>query len=172
MVLNYKGVDYKTEWVEYPDLVRTLKAFGLPPNDPNAPGYFTDYSSPSIRYEDGTVSMDSWRIVHELEDRYPSPSLHLDDPIVVKIRDQIDKIRDPLAPHITPKVPRVLLNKVSAEYFELTREERFGLPLTQLEAEKANEQCWEDVKAPAKEAADLLKKHGGPFFLGETGKIV
>lgn len=26
MVLNLKGVDYKTQWVEYPDLVPTLKA--------------------------------------------------------------------------------------------------------------------------------------------------
>lgn len=26
MVLNLKGVDYKTQWVEYPDLVPTLKS--------------------------------------------------------------------------------------------------------------------------------------------------
>jgi hypothetical protein len=39
MVLNFKGIDYKTEWVEYPDLMPTLKGIGLDPNDPNSTGY-------------------------------------------------------------------------------------------------------------------------------------
>jgi hypothetical protein len=43
------------------------------------------------------------------------------------------------------------------------------MPLSQLEAEKGGEQCWEEVKGPVKEAGDLLRKHGGPFFLGERG---
>jgi hypothetical protein len=30
--------------------------------------------------------------------------------------------------------------------------------------------CWEKAAGPAKEAGDLLRKHDGPFFLGETGK--
>jgi glutathione S-transferase len=167
MVLNYKGIDYKTKWVEYPDLVPTLKALGLPPNDPNERAYGGDYTSPAIQYEDGTLSMDSLKIAHELERRYPSPSLHLDDPIVDKVR--LAKIFEALIPHIMPKVPRVLLNPVSAEYYELTREEQFGMPLTLFEQEKATEECWEQAKGPIKGMSDLLKKNGGPFFLGDTG---
>jgi hypothetical protein len=115
--------------------------------------------------------MDSWKIAHELEKRYPTPSLHLDEPIVVKIRDLIDVLRQPLTAHIMPKVPRNLLNKESAEYFELTRAERFHMTLSQMEAEQANEECWEKAKKPAMEVAELLKKNGGPYFLGETGQF-
>lgn len=170
LVLNYKGIDYKTEWIEYPDLVPTLKSYGLAPNDPNAPGYFADYTSPAIRYDDGTYMMDSWKIAHELEKRYPSPSLHLDDPVVGQVMETLGKIFPPLRPHIIPKVPRVLLNERSAEYFERTRKESFGMPLAQVEAEMATEESWEKAKQPIKDIADLLKKNGGPYFLGKTGK--
>lgn len=114
--------------------------------------------------------MDSWPIAHEIEKRYPTPSLHLDDPIVVKVRDKIGSLLGPLAPQWLPKVPRVLLNKPSADYFKLTREESFGMPLSQIEEEQGGEKNWEDVQKPAKEMADLLKKNGGPFFLGNTGE--
>ncbi|KAF2706658.1 hypothetical protein K504DRAFT_384821 [Pleomassaria siparia CBS 279.74] len=168
MVLNIKRIDYKTEWIEYPDLAPTLKSFGLPPNNPNDPDYFTDYSSPAIRYEDGTYMMDSWPIVHELEKRYPTPSMHLDDPVVTWVKENIRNITIPLMPQLLPKVPRVLLNKISADYYDSTREVRFGMPLAQLEKEKGGEQNWEELKGPTKTFGDVLKKNGGPFFLGET----
>ena len=186
MILNFKGIDYKTEWIEYPDLEPTFKSLyvcsnhrqignkltqrsGIPPNDKNAPGYFKDYSSPAIRYPDGTYGMDSWPIAQELERRYPSPSLHLDDPIVVQIRDHVAKLMGPLVPHFIPKVPS-LLPKRSADFFYETREKMFGAPLQEVEKNGATEECWEKAKEPAKEAGDLLRKNGGPFFLGETGE--
>ncbi|KAH7397119.1 hypothetical protein BKA66DRAFT_594405 [Pyrenochaeta sp. MPI-SDFR-AT-0127] len=167
MILNYKDIEYKTVWLEYPDLAPTLKSFGLPPNDKTAPGYTTDYSSPAVKYDDGSYGMDSWLIAHELEKRYPTPSLHLDDPIVIQIRDHVSKLIDPLVPHFIPKIPS-LLCEPSAEYFHRARKEVFGAPLQELERLGANEKCWENAMMPAKEAGDLLRKNGGPFFLGET----
>lgn len=169
MILNYKGIDYKTEWVAYPDLEPYFKSLGLPPNDPKAPGYFTDYSSPAIKYSDGSLGMDSWPIAHELEKQYPEPSLHLDDPIVVQIRDHIFKLLTPVVPHLIPKVGRIQTEK-SRPYFYETRKKAFGMSLDDLEKQNATEKCWEDAKAPAKEAGDLLRKNNGPFFLGETGE--
>ncbi|KAL1607688.1 hypothetical protein SLS60_002623 [Paraconiothyrium brasiliense] len=165
MVLNLKEIGYKTQWVEYPDLAPTLKALGLPPNDPNDRDYFTDYTSPAIRYADGTYAMDSWKIVTELEKQYPTPSLHLDHPIVEKLRSL--PVVMPIISHLLPKVPKNLLSNVSAEYFYLTREASYGKPLTQMEAE-AKEEAWEEMKPVAKEIGDLLREEGGPFFLGET----
>ncbi|CAI6341388.1 unnamed protein product [Periconia digitata] len=165
MILNYKGIDYKTEWVEYPDLAPTFKSFGLPPTDKNAPGYFTDYSSPAIKYEDEKYEMDSWPIARSLETRYPEPSLQLDDPINVKIRDYIEKLMGPIVPHAIPKVV-YLLNERSATYFNETREKIFGAPLSEIE-KSANEEHWEQAKAPAKAVGDMLREHEGPFFLGE-----
>jgi hypothetical protein len=169
MVLNYKKIPYTTEWVEYPDLAPKFKALGIPPNPKDAPGYFADYSSPCIRYPDGTYQMDSWPIAFELEKRYPEMSLHLDSPLALKIRDHIPKIVSPIVPHLIPKVVHIL-NKPSQDFFHETREKMFGKPLQQVEAEGATEECWEKAKAPAKEAGDLLRAKGGPFFLGETGK--
>ena len=168
MVLNFKGIDFKTEWVEYPDLAPTFKALGIPPNDPDDPDYFADYTSPAIQYDDGTFAMDSIKIARDLEKRYPSPSLHLDNPIVANF--SCAKFQRPLIPHIVPKVPGKLLNERSAEYFFRTRDGKYGMPLSQLEKEKANEECWEEAKEGAKELVDILKKSGGPYILGETGK--
>ncbi|KAF2018679.1 hypothetical protein BU24DRAFT_447328 [Aaosphaeria arxii CBS 175.79] len=168
MALNFKGVDYRTDWIEYPDLAPKLKSFGLPPNDRNAPGVSADYSSPAIRFADDTLMMDSWNIIFELEKRYPEPSLHLDDPIVLQVRDLIAVVRDPLMTLTLPKVPDILPER-SAQYFYDTRKVRFGMPLSDYYKSKSVEQCWEEVKAPAKQFVDLLNsKDGGPFFLGET----
>lgn len=113
---------------------------------------------------------DSWPIAHELEKRYPSPSLHLDDPIVAKVRDHIVNIMKPLTGFFIPKVPVVLLNKPSADYFYETRKEKFGMPLSEVEKSMATQENWEKARVPAKEAGDWLREKGGPFFLGETGE--
>ncbi|KAF1944445.1 hypothetical protein EJ02DRAFT_452309 [Clathrospora elynae] len=166
MILNYKKIDYTTEWVEYPDLAPTFKTLGIPPNPKDAPGYYADYSSPAIKYPDGTYQMDSWPIAHELEKRYPNPSLHLDDPIVLKIRDHISNMVGPIVPHVIPRIA-LLLNKSSADYFYETRKEHFGKSLQDVEKD-APADAWEKAEGPARETGDLLRKHGGPFFLGET----
>lgn len=167
MILNFKGIDYKTVWVEYPDLAPKFKAWGISPNPKDAPGYFADYSSPAIKYDDGKLQQDSWPIAHELEKRYPSPSLHLDDPIVLKIRDQIKKLIEPIFIHLVAKIP-LILPKPSADYFSETREKLFGAPLDQVAA-GAKDSDWEKITDAVKETGDLLRKNGGPFFLGETG---
>lgn len=109
--------------------------------------------------------MDSWPIAHTLEAKYPTPSLHLDDPIVVHIRDFLGNLIGPIFLHVIPKVV-YLLNEPSAAYFYETREKMFGAPLLEVE-KSAPEDGWEKVKAPAKEAGDLLRKNGGPYFLGK-----
>lgn len=113
--------------------------------------------------------MDSWRIAHELEKRYPTPSLHLDDPVNVKVRDQISAILGPVVMTFLPAVP-TLVPERSQEYFYRTREAAFGKPLSEVHKEAlANaEEGWKKAQEPLKETADLLKKHDGPFFLGES----
>ena len=128
-----------------------------------------DYTIPAIRFEDDTVVMDSWKIALELEKRYPNPTLHLDEPVVKEVK--LARIFSILRPEILPKVPRNLLNPPSAEYFERTRAEMLGMPLAQIEKEKGGDGAWERAVDAIKEMADLLKKQGGPFFLGITCKF-
>jgi len=166
MILNYKGIPYTTQWVEYPDLAPTLASLGLPPNPRDGPGYFADYSSPAIRYADGRHAMDSWPIAHELEKQYPAPSLHLDDGIVAQVRDLTAVFAAPLRAHMIPRVP-LLLPARSAAYFHETREAAFGKALEDV-AREAGEANWEQARPPAEAMGDLLRRHGGPFFLGTT----
>ncbi|KAF2274563.1 uncharacterized protein EI97DRAFT_435102 [Westerdykella ornata] len=167
MVLNYKGIDYKTEWTEYPDIDGKFRSFGITPHDRNDPSFLAEYTSPVVRFDDGTFVMDSWNIAHEIEKRYPTPSLGLDEPIVVQIKEFISKLFVPLAAEILPKIPRNLLSAPSAEYFERTRAAKFGMSLTQFEKEKGGDKAWEAAEAPVKELAGILKKNGGPYFLGD-----
>lgn len=115
--------------------------------------------------------MDSWSIAQELERRYPSPSLHLDDPVTAKIRNQISKILDPIILQILPRIPEQLSER-SQEYYNRTRKEMLGKPLDEVhkEAMENAEDSWKQLQEPVKEVADLLRKHDGPFFLGKTGK--
>lgn len=165
LILNLKGIPYKTEWLEYPDIAPTLKALGIPPAEPPAQAY----TSPTIRLGDKYI-MDSRKIADALEQAHPSPSLHLDSPILQKVEELMPGCIMPIAPAFLPLVPRFRLSPASAEYFERTRAERFGMPLSQFEKEKGGEGVWKVAEPKWKEMGELLKAEGGPFFMGKTGE--
>ena len=166
MVLNYKNIPYKTEFIEYPDIAPTLKSFGLPPNE----NCNTPYTIPTIRDANGKYTMDSRKIVAELEKQYPEPSLHLDSPQLAKVDELVMKTIAPLRAVIMPLVPRNILREPSAEYFERKGEERFGMPLAQVEKEQGGNKGWEGAIPYLKETGDMLRAEGGPFLLGKTGE--
>ena len=70
-----------------------------------------------------------------------------------------------------PPIPRNLLNTASVEYFERTREARFGMPLSQFEKEHGGDKAWEEATPAFKEVGDMLRANGGPFLLGKTGNV-
>ena len=166
LMLNLKGIPYKTEWLEYPDIAPTLESFGLPPNEPPT----TTYTSPAIRISDKHV-MDSRKIADVLEMEHPFPSLHLDSPILKKVEELAPQCIMSLGPVFLPKIPGVL-NPPSAEYFERTRAISFGMTLTQFEKEKGGETAWGVAEPKWKELGTLLKAEGGPFFMGKTGRHI
>ncbi|KAI4122839.1 MAG: hypothetical protein LQ338_005591 [Usnochroma carphineum] len=166
LVLNYKRLPYTTHWLEYPDIEPTLKSLGVPAN-PEGTTNYTPYTVPTIRFPDGTYVMDSRKIASALEERYPSPPLHLSAPELAKIEELVPALIAPLGGVTLPKVPRNLLNERSAQYFNETRSKRFGMPLDQFEREKGGDAQWEEVRPTITQVGELLKKKGGPFVLGE-----
>ena len=164
-MLNFKGIPYKTEWVEYPDIAPTMKSFGLLPNAEGTP-----YTIPALRIYSDKYIMDSLKIAKELELRYPSPSLYLDSPILPKVMDIIPNILETMRGALMPKIPPTLLNPSSAEYFEETRAKRFGKPLAQLEKENSGDTAWLEVTPVLNELGHILRAEGGPFALGKTGE--
>ncbi len=69
--LNFKGIPYKTEWLEYPDIKATLSAKESPPLD-GSDGF--PYTIPAVGLPDGRFVMNSRPIADELEKLKPEPS--------------------------------------------------------------------------------------------------
>ena len=164
LFLNLKGIPYKTEWIEYPDIAPTFKSLGIPPNDEGVP-----YTIPTIRIGDKYI-MDSKKIAAELEKQFPSPPLYIDSPLVGTVQKHVSENLGALRGVLMPKGPRFILNDASVPYWNETRSKRFGMPLDQFEKEFGGEDAWENVKPPMKELGALLKAEGGPFLMGKTGK--
>lgn len=113
--------------------------------------------------------MDSANIAPELEKLKSEPSLHLDSPLLDKTYDLVRQIFTPLRAVLIPRVPRVLLNPVSAEYFERTRKKAFGMSLAEVEQSQGAKDAWANAEDGLKELGDLLRQSGdGPFVMGQT----
>ncbi|KAL9062898.1 MAG: hypothetical protein Q9157_008557 [Trypethelium eluteriae] len=111
--------------------------------------------------------MDSKAIAVEIEKRYPTPALPINTPALEKLREIFMGATQPLVPELVARVPRVLLNPASTEYFETTRAERFGMSLEEYEREKGGRKAWDAAHPKLKEIAAMLKEKGGPFLDGQ-----
>ncbi|KFY43934.1 hypothetical protein V494_01755 [Pseudogymnoascus sp. VKM F-4513 (FW-928)] len=166
LALNFKGLDYKTVWIEYPDIKPTFS----PEVPPNAPPD-TPYTIPALRLSPITLIMHSRAIAARLEELHPEPSLHLDSPILAKVYKIQAKHIAPLYGLWMPLVSTNILNPRSKEYFDRTREEDEGLPLPELLAktEKREEEAWGEAREGLRELAALLEENEkGPFFMGDV----
>lgn len=158
-VLNFKGLDYETEWLEYPDLMPRLQ-----PHISAAA-----YTSPTICYTDGRCIMDSKAIAAAIEKDHPSPSLHLDSPYLRQVDDILGpRIMPALRGNYTPLVPKRLLNEASVEYFVRKREERVGMKLDELEKTEGGELGFAKAAPLLRQVTGWLKENDGPFFMGTT----
>ena len=142
----------------------TLKAQGLAPNagDPYTP----PYSIPTLRFDADTIVMDSKKIAIELEKRHPSPSMHLDSPVLLNVEQAFPGAIMPLLPIMLPMIPRKMLNSASVAYYEKARSKDLGMPLEQLEREKGGEDAWLQARPGIENLASLLKQTDGPYFMG------
>jgi len=166
MALNFKGLDYKTVWLEYPDVESTLRPHVLPNDPPNA-----SYTIPAVQIGSDYI-MDSRNIAARLEKDHPTPSLHLDSPLLPVVYEIIPSILDPIRANWMPLVPQNLLNPRSAEYFTRTREERFGKTFEELRVESGGEEGWIEAMSGIKSLGRLLAQEDGPFFMGKTASYM
>ncbi|KAF5013141.1 hypothetical protein FDECE_861 [Fusarium decemcellulare] len=164
LALNYKGIDYETQWVEYPDIEPLLKPLGLEPQQDQ----IKPYTLPAIRTPDGQHFMNSRVIIAELERRYPELPLYPDNPVTKKAHAVTGPVLKTLWGVILPQIHRKVLNTASAGYFWDTRKEVFGMSLDTLEAAQGGSQAWERSRPKFEKVAEALRETDGPFFLGTT----
>lgn len=162
-LLNFKGIDYKTEWLEYPDIKPTLEPF-----TPANPSTGT-WTIPTVKFPDGSYLMDSQKIAERIEAEHPEPSVHLDSPVLEKLFAIMPRLMTALRPVYFVDVPKNLLSEKSVEYWHETRSKMVNMPLDQLDREQGGQQPWDAAKPILAEVEALLKENSdGPFFLGKT----
>ncbi|KAL0936377.1 glutathione s-transferase [Colletotrichum truncatum] len=163
LALNFKGIDYKTEWLEYPDIEARLKPTGLE-GDPDQIALFT---CPTVQFPDGTYVMNSAKIIKRIEAEHPEPPLYHDLELTQTLLQSAQGLMDALAAILLPIAPRRILSERSAKYFWETRKEYLGMSLDEFEERYGGEKAWEKAKKPLDEITALLSKTEGPFFLGD-----
>ncbi|KDR69407.1 hypothetical protein GALMADRAFT_272014 [Galerina marginata CBS 339.88] len=168
--LNYKGLAYKTEWVEFNDIEAHAKKHGIAPTSTNPDFYSLPaiYDAPNKTYVAGAIE-----IAEYLDEKYPNtPRLfpHNTLGLQTAFTDVFLTKLGNLWQFIVPAVNKSL-NPPSAAYFRRTREALFGVTLEELlpKGDKAVTE-WAKVQAGFNEAAVLFAKNGGkgPFAMGET----
>ncbi|KAK3678884.1 hypothetical protein LTR78_001337 [Recurvomyces mirabilis] len=168
LALNYKGLPYRTEWVEYPDLKPKFTSLGIPPNDKTINPQAT-FSSPAVKLPDDTYVMDSHKIAQALEELQPEPSLHFENGYTDRVQSTVLEINKALAPIALPRIPENLLNEPSAAYFRETRAKRFGMTLEELaKSDKAGETAWKNAAPGIEQLRAILRENpDGPYVMGK-----
>ncbi|KAK6355089.1 hypothetical protein TWF696_004213 [Orbilia brochopaga] len=170
-VLNYKGVPYETEWVEYPDIRVRLAAMGLP-----SKGGLMPYTLPMLRVTttsaDGSEPevkylTDSADIAKYINDEHPEPFMDFDSDINTEAVDFLtNTLRDPYCGVVLCEIPDILPER-SAAYVHETRPIWMGMPIADFKKKKIAEGAWENLETGIEKLRELLRRNGGPFLLGE-----
>lgn len=144
--LNFKGLPYKTEWVEYPDIEAFCLKLDVPPTSRKADGR-PHYTLPMI-YDPltKTTVVDSAEIAKYLDKAYPStPKLFPEGTEALQavfLDHAWSVIGAPLFMNIILRTC-LALNPRSQEYFRTTREVMFGKKLEEL----GSEESWKLLEA-------------------------
>ncbi|KAF8965876.1 hypothetical protein BDZ97DRAFT_1810125 [Flammula alnicola] len=168
--LNFKGIPYKTEWIEYPDIEEHCKKFGILETSKNTDGR-PHYTLPAIHDPStGVYLADSFLIAEYLEKTYPTPSLfpHNTLGLQTPFNDTYGGQMDALWNFILPATCLVL-NPPSEEYFRRTREKLFGTTLEDLVPKGENAVVeWAKYKDGLGKVDTWYAKSGGPFLIGDA----
>lgn len=173
----YKGLPFKTVWLEYPEIEPTMKKLGAEPSARKKPDGSPVYTVPVIHdTTTGKVVTDSFKIAEYLDDTYPEkPALF---PLgarapVHMYHEFVGSLLEPIFPLlILPMCSK--LSPTSDEYYHqlwkylmggVSVEEFYPPPGPKRDA------AWAQIKANFSKIAAVVQKNGagkGPYFYGDT----
>ena len=174
--MNYKGLDYKTEWVDFPDVEPVLKKLGVPSAGKRIDG--SDFYSVPLIFDPktGKYVVESFAIALYLDETYPdTPRLFPPGTTAaVALYDQQfqESYLQPLLP-LSVITTYYILTPRGQEFFRLTREKAYQkkleeiAPLAEVETRKG---LLEQVKEGLTKLASYHEKNGEDklFYFGET----
>ncbi|KAJ4487583.1 hypothetical protein J3R30DRAFT_816765 [Lentinula aciculospora] len=148
LVLNYKGLPHKTQWVDYPDIHDLCQARGIPPGGRKPDG--SSFHTVPIIYDSKTLCYvsDSLQVAQYLESMYPNRSLF---PVglnaaILSFEDLwLDKVLRHLFPLMILPV-YLKLPPASQKYFRTTRELRYKKKLEDLAPLQEHPRLWDQVR--------------------------
>merc|ERR1712000_157696 len=163
MLLNFKGIDYETQWVEYPDIKNTVKDH-VTPNEGGWP-----YTIPTVKFPDNTWVMDSKKIAEAIESRYPEPSARLDSPYQAKIEEFVSPLTGATFGLFIDELPKKVLNPPSVDYWYEDRAKIVGMPCDQFAKDKGGQGAIDAAKENLQKITALYKENSdGPFLEGKN----
>ncbi|KAJ6506740.1 hypothetical protein C8R45DRAFT_970390 [Mycena sanguinolenta] len=171
--LNFKGIPYKTVWVEYPDIEARCKEIGAAPTRNKVDGR-PHYTLPVIHdLSTGAVISDSSKIAAYLDATYPDKPL-LMPAGTAGLHRAFQSAGQALIALIVPyglPASHKTLNPPSAEYFRRTREEAFGKTLENLTPRGEEDIAqWKKLKDGFGEVDEWIRVNGpdNSYLMGKT----
>ncbi|KAG5642389.1 hypothetical protein DXG03_002847 [Asterophora parasitica] len=173
--LNFKGLPYKTVWVEYPDIEEVSKKIGAPPTGTKPDGS-PFYTLPAIfDPSTNTAVSESIRIAEYLDKTYPDAPKLLPGGTHALQHAAINAYLPTGGPALQFAMPAThrILNAGSEHYFRINREPLFGKTLEDLTPTGPERDVeWAKVKAGFNVVDEWLQAGEGPYFLGKTPSFI
>ncbi|EGN96903.1 hypothetical protein SERLA73DRAFT_185150 [Serpula lacrymans var. lacrymans S7.3] len=169
--LAYKGLAFKSVWVESKDIEERMKAIGAKPTG-RKPDGSDFYTLPVIQDPStGAVVSDSFAIAEYLEETYPSTSTVFPrgSKALISVFDStFMQGMGPMFPLIATTVYTKIL-PTSREYFRENAEIRFGTKFEDISPEgPKREQHWKNAKDFLGVVDGWYSKSGGKWIMGDT----
>lgn len=170
--LNYKGIPYRTEWVEYPQIAPLLTSLGV---EPYPAPTLRPYTLPAI-YDPRTqrALMDSIKIATYLDETYPDTPALLPPPTRAfhyVFQDALLRtVHERLIPLLIPTCI-VKLNPPSQLYFRETREVTFGCKVEELSPPEKRAEQWAAVEKGFSVLASWFEAAGDDRLLIMGGDV-
>ncbi|KDQ17829.1 hypothetical protein BOTBODRAFT_185266 [Botryobasidium botryosum FD-172 SS1] len=185
LTLNYKRLPYKTIYLSLPEIAPTLQGLGLePPERKTGPFAFTLPVIIDPTPSGPKVVRDSAEIARYLDATYPDPERTLFPSGSHALQAYFDRTLNarllPLCVSlIVPLVPSILDEK-GAEYYNRTRAELLGKPLSEVRPKGADlDKAWESFKAELDVVVAALQNNdverggpGGSYLMGNKFSFV
>ncbi|KAK2464944.1 hypothetical protein APHAL10511_003020 [Amanita phalloides] len=156
--LNYEGIPYKTQWMQYIDIEKVSREKGIPPT------IFDESTGVSVS--------DSHKIAKYLDKNYPdTPKVIIPGTEALRVAFTkwcIPHLK-PMWQFVLPTNAEALDHQESKEYFYNTRSSRVGMDLkTMNPTSTAREEAFNDLKDGLDKIDQLLLKSKGPYVMGDT----